>query len=252
DIERLDLDLLDHLGRARSRRACTVIQRERWLRVRLTFQPLKRPGAALLDAERNRGQRHNPADIVEVALIGEAGQVVLDAVVPGHQRCGALQPDGAIGRDEAATGSGGARLGDKDAKRQQDGDQLPESASDADHAGSPFRECVCVLVFSGRMAWLTLTHGERFPLLLRPWDSSERIVRQFSFWNQSERIVRVFRAIDLCPGAGLLASGLCASPNPVLPANSDTARYSEQSPLPASLHRRARRARLREMKDAAA
>src|SRR5262245_30062386 len=105
----------------------------------LARQALERPGAALLDLGGDGGQRDDPADVGDVALVGEGGQVVLDAVVPGGQGGGARQADGAVGGHQAAAGERGQRLTDEQAQGQGGGQQ--SSGGEGTHgSGGPPEE----------------------------------------------------------------------------------------------------------------
>jgi len=65
----------------------------------------------------------NPKSLNPPARVAEAGEVVLDAVVPVDQRGGTRQPDGAVGGDQAAAGGGGHHLGDQGGRGHGQGAQ---------------------------------------------------------------------------------------------------------------------------------
>ena len=90
----------------------------------LAHQPLERPTAALFDLLRIRRQRHDPADVIDIALVSETRHVALDAIVPVYQRGGARQADRPIGREQAATGCGGRGLNGQKKQRESRGREL--------------------------------------------------------------------------------------------------------------------------------
>jgi hypothetical protein len=104
DVERLHFHLLDDLRSRGDRGVRSRCGDEKRLRMRLTDEPLECPGTALLDLQRNGGQGDDPTEILNVALVREAGQIVLDTVVPGDERGGAREADGAVRCDQSPTG----------------------------------------------------------------------------------------------------------------------------------------------------
>src|SRR6266567_8084138 len=108
DVERFDLYLLEHLrgvsspGRGRSRSWCKA----EGLGMGFAKETLQRPAAARFDLERHCREGYYPPQVSGIALVGEAGEIALDAVVPGDQCGGTRQPYIAIGRKQPSASEG--------------------------------------------------------------------------------------------------------------------------------------------------
>src|SRR5689334_17418870 len=90
----------------------------------LAHQPLQRPTATFLDLLGIRWQWHDPADVINISLVGETGHVMFDTVVPVYQRGGAREADRPIWREQAATGGGGCGLDGQKKQREGRGREL--------------------------------------------------------------------------------------------------------------------------------
>src|SRR5207302_5772821 len=112
-------------GRLRCRRRPPrerKVQDER-LWMGLAEEPLKRPASTLFDFVGDGRQRDDPAKARGLAVVAKAGQVPLDAVVPGDQRSRLLEPNRAVGGDQATAGGRGKGLREEDRQgRRRRGD----------------------------------------------------------------------------------------------------------------------------------
>ena len=73
-------------------------------------EALQRPCSALLDLQGDRWQGNDPSQVGEVSLVAKAGQVALDPIMPGDQRGGTSEADGAVGSDQRSAGKSGEGL----------------------------------------------------------------------------------------------------------------------------------------------
>ncbi len=142
DVDRLDLGLLQHLGGLGRPAACDTGGEQSLVlhRRELEVEALQRPAPGGDDLRRHRGQGHHPAHSRRRALVGEAGDVVLDAVVPGDHGGGAGEAHRAVGGDQAAAGRGGQR-GDTEQRRGDTGaaDEPSQHGTDLLAAPHPAR-----------------------------------------------------------------------------------------------------------------
>src|SRR6266436_8877579 len=101
DIEGFDLDLFKHLcgtsGWCGSESYLVLYHG-----VGFAFKALQGPGATFFDVDRYCRQGYDPSDVGGIALVGEAGQVVFDAVVPGDKGGGPRQVNISVGSDQPA------------------------------------------------------------------------------------------------------------------------------------------------------
>src|SRR5205807_6864468 len=109
DIERFDLHLLQHLHTGG--RGCGVKgASEDGLGTSFKRETLQGPPTTLLDLQRNGRERYDPAEFGDVALVGEAGHIALDTIMPGDERSGSREANGPIWRDQSSTGEDRLRL----------------------------------------------------------------------------------------------------------------------------------------------
>src|SRR5260370_1541740 len=122
DVERFDLYLLEHLrgvlgsGGGKSRSWCKA----EGLGMGFAKETLQRPAAALFDLDRHCREGYYPPQVSGFALVGEAGEIALDAVVPGDKCGGACQSYITIGCKQPSASKG--RSGLDCAQREGDDD----------------------------------------------------------------------------------------------------------------------------------
>src|SRR5271157_3147147 len=119
NIERFDLDLLQHL-RGISGRSALKDYGTTHDRMSFEIEALQCPGAALLDLEWHCRERYDPSNVSDRICVGllvrEACQVAFNAVMPSNKRCRAGKPNVPIMRNQPAAGKRRQRLDRKDQK----------------------------------------------------------------------------------------------------------------------------------------
>ena len=121
DVERVDADLHELLGRRGGHRRSGSERVERGDRIRLANEALERPVAALLDARRDPGERRQRPEGPTAAGEPEGRDVVLLAVVVRRQGRGLEQVHRPVRPDEPAAGEGRAGRQGDDERRGAEG-----------------------------------------------------------------------------------------------------------------------------------
>src|SRR6266566_4399794 len=86
DVERFDLDLLQHLRGIGRRGATSELERTALDRMSFAIEALQRPGSTLLDLERHSRERYDPSQIGDISLVRKGGQVAFNPIVPRDKR----------------------------------------------------------------------------------------------------------------------------------------------------------------------